>query len=119
MNRFFGPFSTWIVQNSLDNADACLALMQVCLPRLIDSTTGHYKSTTTSVHSTSVHSTSVHSTSVHSTSLWLAFLTSVQQGTYLCSASSIAMPIEYIPEAPKIRMPLYSGNPVCTPWFPH
>ena len=106
MNRFFGPFSTWIVQNS-DNADACLALMQVCLPRLIDSTTGHYKST------------GVHSTSVHSTSLWLAFLTSVQQGTHLCSASSIAMPIEYIPEAPKIWMPLYSGNPVCTPWFPH
>jgi len=57
---------TWTVHNSLDNADAHLPLTQVCLPLLIDSTTGHYNST-----------------GMHSTSLWSAFHTSVQQGRAL------------------------------------
>ena len=44
-DRFFGPFATWTVHNSLDNADAHLPLTQGCPPRLINSTTGHYSST--------------------------------------------------------------------------
>ena len=47
---FLGPSSTWTVQNSLDNEDAGMPLMQVCLTWLIDSTTGHYNSIGT--HST-------------------------------------------------------------------
>ena len=43
-----------------------MPLVQDCPPPLIDSTTGHYNSAST-----------------HSTSLWLAFLTSVQQGRAL------------------------------------
>ena len=37
----FGPSSTWTVQNSLDNTDACMPLVQDCPPSLIESTTGH------------------------------------------------------------------------------
>ena len=65
-DKFFGPFSTWTVQNSLDNADTHLPLTQGCPPPLIDSTTGHYNSTGS-----------------HSTSLWSAFLVSIQQGRAL------------------------------------
>ena len=49
-DSFLGPSSTWTVQNSLDNEDAGMPLMQVCLTWLIDSTTGHYNSIGT--HST-------------------------------------------------------------------
>ena len=38
-DKFFGPFSTLTVHNSLDNADAHLPLMQVCPPQLTNSTT--------------------------------------------------------------------------------
>ena len=38
--KFIGPFSTWTVHNSLENALTRLPLTQVCLPRLINSTTG-------------------------------------------------------------------------------
>ena len=62
-DRFFGLFSIWSVQSSLDNQDACLPLMQCFPPPLIDSTTGQYNSTVT-----------------HNTSLRSAFLVSVQQG---------------------------------------
>ena len=65
-DRFFGSFSTCTVQNSLDNADACLPLTQGCQPLLINSTTGHYNST-----------------GMYSTGLWSAFLASVQQGRAL------------------------------------
>ena len=65
-NRFLVLLSTWTIQNSLDNADDCMPLMQGCPPPLNNSTTGHYNSTGT-----------------HSTSLWLAFLTSIQQGRAL------------------------------------
>ena len=65
-DKFFSPFSTWTVHNSLDNADAHLPLMQVCHLPLIDSTTGHYNSIGS-----------------HSSSLWSAFLASVQQGRVL------------------------------------
>ena len=51
-NGFYGPFSTWIVQNSLDNADVRLPLVQGCLPLLIDSTTQRYNSTC--MHSTNL-----------------------------------------------------------------
>ena len=47
----------------MENADARLSHAQGCLPLLVDSTTEHQKQ--------------------HSTSLWLAFLTSVQQGRAL------------------------------------
>ena len=62
VDGFFGPFSIWTVQNSLDNLDVHLSPMQGCLQPLIASTTGHYNST-----------------GMHSTNLWSAFLTSVQQ----------------------------------------
>ena len=62
-DKFFGPFSTWTVHNSLNNADAHLPLTQVCQPPLIDSTTGHYNSIGS-----------------HSFTLWSAFLASIQQG---------------------------------------
>ena len=65
-DKFFGPFSTWTVHNSLDNADAHLPLMQVCQPQLTNSTTRHY-----------------YSIGSHSSSLWSAFLTSIQQGRAL------------------------------------
>ena len=58
-DKFFGPFSTWTVHNSLDNADFHLPLTQVCPPLLINSTTGHYNSIGS-----------------HSSSLWSAFLAS-------------------------------------------
>ena len=61
-DKFFSPTSTRTVQNSLDNADACMPLMQDWPVPLIDSPTGHYNNTGT-----------------HSTSLWLAFLTSVRE----------------------------------------
>ena len=63
---FFGPTSTWTVQNSLDNVDAGRCLTQDCPALLIDLTTGHYTNT-----------------GMHSISLWLAFLASVQQGRAL------------------------------------
>ena len=44
-DRFFGPSSSWTVQNSLYNADAGMPLAQDCPAELIDSTTGHYNST--------------------------------------------------------------------------
>ena len=66
VDKFFGPFSTWTVHNSLDNVDAHLPLTQVCPPRLIDSTTGHYNSIGS-----------------YSSSLWSAFLASVQEGRAL------------------------------------
>ena len=65
-DKFFGPFSTLTVDNSLNNADAHLPLMQVCPPQLTNSTTRHY-----------------YSIGSHSASLWPAFLTSVQQGRAL------------------------------------
>ena len=61
VDRFFSPFSTWTVQNLLDNAVAHFPLTQVCPPLLINSTTGYYNN----------------STGIHSTSLWSAFLASV------------------------------------------
>ena len=61
-DKFFGPFSTCTVQNSLDNADAHLPLTQVCPPPLIDSTTEHFNTIGS-----------------HSSSLWSAFLISIQQ----------------------------------------
>ena len=61
VDTFFGSFSTWTVQNSLDNADAHLPLTQGCPPLLINSTTRHYNN----------------STGIHSISLWSAFLASV------------------------------------------
>ena len=68
-DKFFGPFSTCTVQNSLDNADAHLPLTQVCPPPLIDSTTEHFNTIGS-----------------HSSSLWSAFLASTQQGRALeCS----------------------------------
>ena len=66
VDRFFGPTTAWIVQNSVDNADACMPRMRDCPPLLIDSTTGHYNSTF-----------------MHSTSLWLAFLATEQQRSAL------------------------------------
>ena len=48
----FGSSSTWTVQNSLDNADACKPLTQDCPPSLVKSITGHYNSTGT--HNTSL-----------------------------------------------------------------
>ena len=39
-DRSFSPTS--IVQNSLDDVDACMAPTQDCQAPLIDSTTGHY-----------------------------------------------------------------------------
>ena len=39
VDGFFGPFSTWTVQNSLDNLDVHLPPMQGCLQPLIASTT--------------------------------------------------------------------------------
>ena len=65
-DKFFSPFSTWTVHNSLDNVDVHLPLMQVCPPQLIDSTTGYYNNIGS-----------------HSSSLWSAFLASVQQGRTL------------------------------------
>ena len=38
-NGFYGPFSIWIVQNSLDNANIHLPLVQGCLLPLINLTT--------------------------------------------------------------------------------
>jgi len=38
-NGFYGPFSIWIVQNSLGNANIHLPLVQGCLPPLINLTT--------------------------------------------------------------------------------
>ena len=68
-DKFFSPFSTWTVQNSLDNADAHLPLTQVCPPTLIDSTTEHFNTIGS-----------------HSSSPWSAFLASIQQGRALeCS----------------------------------
>ena len=64
--QFFGPSSTWTIQNSLDNVGARVPLTQDCPPSLIKSTTGHYNST-----------------GRHSTSFWLAFPASVQQGRAL------------------------------------
>ena len=66
--RLFGSFSTWTVQNSLDNVVACLPLTQGCPPLLINSTTGQYNST---------------GTCMHSISLWSVFLASTQQGRAL------------------------------------
>ena len=94
-DKFFSPFST--VHNSLGNADAHLPLMQVCLPPLIDSTTGHYNSIGS-----------------HSSSLWSAFLTSVQQGRALeCAFVGLNSTgthchtyWKYILEASKIWTPL-------------
>ena len=95
-NGFYGPFSTWIVQNSLDNADVHLPLVQGCLPLLIDSTTQRYNSTCT-----------------HSTNLWSAFHTSVQQGralerafVALNSMGTHCHAYGNTPEASEIRMPL-------------
>ena len=65
-NRFFGSFSTWTVQNSLNNAVTHLPLTQGCLPLLINSTTEHYNST-----------------GMHSNCLWLTFLASIQEGRAL------------------------------------
>ena len=48
-DRFFGPGSTWTVQNLLNNADTRMPLTQDCLPLLVDSTTGHYNSTGTHI----------------------------------------------------------------------
>ena len=64
VDKFFGPFSTCTVQNSLDNADTHLPLTQGCRPWLIDSTTGHYNTIGS-----------------HSSSLWSAL--SVQEGRAL------------------------------------
>ena len=66
--RLFGSFSTWTVQNSLDNVVACLPLTQGCPPLLINSTTGQCNST---------------GTCMHSISLWSVFLASTQQGRAL------------------------------------
>ena len=63
VDRFFGPSSTWTVQISLDDADAGMPLAQDCPAPLVDSKTGH-----------------IISSGTHSSSLWLAFLTSIQQG---------------------------------------
>ena len=49
-DRFSSPISTWTVQNSLNNANACMPFMHDCLAPLIDPTTGLYTSTGT--HST-------------------------------------------------------------------
>jgi len=65
-DKLFNPFCTWTVHNLLDNADVHSPLTQVCLPWLIDSTTGHYNSIGS-----------------HSSSLWSVFLASVQQGRAL------------------------------------
>ena len=35
MDRFFGLFSTWSAENSLDTVDACMPLTEVCPPQLI------------------------------------------------------------------------------------
>ena len=48
-DRFFGPFSIRTVQNSLDNSDSCLPLLQGCSPLLINSTAGHYTSIGTTI----------------------------------------------------------------------
>ena len=74
----FGPYSTWTVLNSLDNADACMPLTQDCPPSLIVSTTGHYNSTGT-----------------HNTSFWLPFPASVQQRRALECTSKVLKGIEY------------------------
>ena len=106
MDRFFGPFSTWTVQNSLDNAVARLPLIQGSPPLLINSTTGHYNSTGMQV-----------------TSLWSAFLASVQQGRALLKHPflrnahvRIATPTGNTPEASEVRTPSIfrtrSGGPM-------
>ena len=89
--KFFSPVSTWTVQNSLDNADA---LLQDCPPPLIYLTTN--------------------STGTYSISLWLAFLTSVQQGKALKCASVVLNGTSKhchaywnIPEAFEVGTPLY------------
>ena len=97
VDGFFGPFSTWTVQNSLDNLDVHLPPTQGCLPPLIASTTEHYNSTGT-----------------HSTKLWSAFLTSVQQGRALDCTFVLLNSMgtdchtyqKIIPEASEIRTPL-------------
>ena len=66
VDRFFGPFSTWTVQNSLYNVDACLPLTQGSPPPLINPTTGLYNTT-----------------GILNTSLWSAFLAHVHQGRAL------------------------------------
>ena len=63
-DRFCGPASTWIVENSRDNANADRPLAQDYPTALVDSPTGHYTNTGT-----------------HSFSLWLTFLTIVQLGS--------------------------------------
>ena len=97
-DKFVSPSSTWLVQNSLDNADAGMPLAHDCPAQLIDSTTGHYNSIGT-----------------RRTSIWLAFLASIQQRRALERAFKaaqvhIAMPTENIPEASKIQTPLCSGH---------
>ena len=74
VDGFFGPFSTWTVQNLLDNLEVHLPPMQGCLPPLIASTTEHYNSTGT-----------------HSTNLWSAFLTikcTARESSRLCLYST-------------------------------
>ena len=105
VDRFFGPFSTCTVQNSLDNLDVHLPPMQGCLPPLIDSTTEHYSSTGT-----------------HNTNLWSAFLTSIQQGRALDCTFVVLDSMgtdcntyqKKIPEASEIWTPLY--NPDTQRW---
>ena len=108
-DRFFGPTTAWIVQNSVDNADVCMLHMRDCPPLLNDSTTGHYNSTFT-----------------HSTSLWLAFLASEQQRTdlecgfvVLNSMSRLQNLLELCRKPPKYRHLYILDTQWCSLWCLH
>ena len=71
-DSLFSPSSSLTVQNSFDNVDAGMPLMQDCPPLPIKSTTGHYSST-----------------GMHSMSFWLAFPARVKQGKALEYTSEV------------------------------
>ena len=119
-DRFSSPISTWTVQNSLNNANACMPFMHDCLAPLIDPTTGLYTSTGT--HSTGLS----HQHTIRESSRTRLHSSQQHEYTLSCQPEIYRKPPKYghlyIPKhtavSPMVcifrRVPLYDIHLVCT-----